>query len=175
MPSLTPSARTHAAARRGTPGRQTGRPQPSVGGLAARRAALVLIDAALARRGGMEDADEADLAGLEPRDGRFARALALGTLRWLGPVDRALAARLRKPPPPAVGRLLRLGAAQMLALDTAPHAAVSTTLALAAADPDARPFVKLINAVLRGLDRERPRVAPDQFAPDWLLARWRAA
>jgi len=157
-------------------GRQGGpRPPPPVGGLAARRAALALIDAALARRGGMEDVDEADLAGLEGRDRGFARALALGTLRWLGPVDRALSARLRKPPPPAVTSLLRLGAAQMLALDTPPHAAVSTTLALAASIPDARPFVKLMNAVLRGLDRERPVVTPDQFAPDWLLARWRAA
>ena len=156
--------------------RQGGRrPPPPVGGLAARRAALALIDAALARRGGMEDVDEADLAGLEGRDRGFARALALGTLRWLGPVDRALSARLRKPPPPAVTSLLRLGAAQMLALDTPPHAAVSTTLALAAGIPDARPFVKLMNAVLRGLDRERPVVTPDQFAPDWLLARWRAA
>ena len=123
----------------------------------------------------MEDADEADLAGLDGRDRGFARALALGTLRWLGPVDRALAARLRKPPPPGVSRLLRLGAAQMLALDTPAHAAVSTTLALAPADPETRPFIKLMNAVLRGLDRERPTVTPDQFAPDWLMARWRAA
>jgi len=156
--------------------RQGGRrPPPPVGGLAARRAALALVDAALARRGGMEDVDEGSLAGLEGRDRGFARALALGTLRWLGPVDRALSARLRKPPPAAVGSLLRLGAAQMLALDTPPHAAVSTTLALAAGNPEARPFVKLMNAVLRGLDRERPVVTPDQFAPDWLLARWRAA
>ena len=170
MPAPAPSTRSTTPARR-----SGGRPPAAVGGLAARRAALALIDAALARRGGMEDADEADLAGLEPRDRGFARALALGTLRWLGPVDRALSMRLRKPPPPAVTRLLRLGAAQMLALDTPPHAAVSTTLALAAGDPDARPFVKLMNAVLRGLDRERPSVTPDQFAPDWLLARWRAA
>jgi len=143
--------------------------------LAARRAALALIDAALARRGGMEDMDEAGLAGLDSRDRGFARALALGTLRWLGPIDRALSGRLRKPPPTAVTRLLRLGAAQMMALDTPPHAAVSTTLALAAPSPEARAFVKLINAVLRSLDRDRPLATPEQFAPDWLFARWRAA
>ncbi len=145
------------------------------GGLAARRAALALVDAALARRGGMDDADDAGLAGLDGRDRGFARALALATLRWLGPIDRILSARLRKPPPAAVSSLLRLGATQMLALGTPPHAAVSTTLALAAENAEARPFVKLINAVLRGLDRDRPPSTPALFAPDWLLARWRAA
>ncbi|MFX8770533.1 hypothetical protein ABTM91_20245, partial [Acinetobacter baumannii] len=35
-------------------------------------------------------------------------------------------------------------------------------------------FVKLVNAVLRGIDRERPAPTPADFAPDWLMARWRA-
>jgi 16S rRNA (cytosine967-C5)-methyltransferase len=148
---------------------------PNPQGLAARKAALALIDAALERRRGMEDSEGEALAGLEGRDRGFARALALATLRWLGPIDRALAARLQRAPPPAVTRLLRLGAAQMLALDTPAHAAVSTTLALAGEDREARPFIKLINAVLRGIDRERPAPEPEHFAPDWLFARWRAA
>jgi 16S rRNA (cytosine967-C5)-methyltransferase len=96
-------------------------------------------------------------------------------LRWRGPIEQALAGRLRKPPPEAVMRLLHLGVTQRLALDTPAHAAVSTTLAIAAGEREARPFVKLINAVLRGLDREPPTVEPVQFAPDWLYARWRAA
>ncbi len=149
--------------------------RPESVGLAARRAALSLVDAALARRGGMEDAPEEGLRGLEPRDRSFARALALATLRHLGPIDHALAQRMKKPPPPQVQRLLRLGVAQLLFLDTPPHAAVATTLDLAAPDPSARPFTKLMNAVLRGLDRERPDITPEQYAPDWLYARWRAA
>ncbi len=136
---------------------------------------MALIDAALERRNGMEDAEGGLLAGLEGRDRGFARALALATLRWLGPIDRVLAVRLRKAPPTSVTKLLRLGAAQMLALDTPAHAAVSTTLALAAEDRDARMLVKLINAVLRGIDRERPSPGPADFAPDWLMARWRAS
>ncbi len=144
-------------------------------GLEARRAALRLVEAALARRGGMEDADGSNLAALDSRDRGFARTLALTTLRWQGPIDRVLAARLRKPPPDAVIRLLRLGAAQILALDTPPHAAVSTTLALAGETPGAKMLIKLINAVLRGLDRERPVIEPASFIPDWLFARWRAA
>ena len=123
----------------------------------------------------MEDAPEEGLSGLEPRDRAFARALALATLRHLGPIDHALAQRMKKAPPPQVQRLLRIGVAQLLFLDTPPHAAVATTLDLAAPDPSAKPFTKLMNAVLRGIDRERPEVTPDQYAPDWLVARWRAA
>lgn len=144
-------------------------------GLSARRAALALVEAALARRGGMEDADEDDLDGLDPRDRGFARALARTSLRWKGAVDRALAAKLHKPPPEPAMALLRLGATQMLAMGTPAHAAVSTTMALAQASPSTRPFAKLINAVLRGLDRERPAFTPQDFAPDWLYARWCAA
>ncbi len=150
-------------------------PRAESSGLAARRAALTLIDAALARRGGMEDAPDEDVSGLEPRDRAFARALALATLRHLGPIDHALAARMHKAPPSQIQRLLRLGAAQLLFLNTPPHAAVATTLDLAAPDPSAKPFTKLMNGVLRGLDRERPEVKTEQYAPDWLYARWRAA
>jgi 16S rRNA (cytosine967-C5)-methyltransferase len=154
---------------------QSSRPPRTVSGLEARRAALALIEAALGRRGGMDEADASVLAGLESRDRGFARALALATLRWQGPIDRVLGERLRKAPPPSVTRLLQIGAAQMLALDTPAHAAVSTTLALAAQDRDGKMLIKLINAVLRGLDRERPMVTPEQFAPAWLFARWRSA
>jgi 16S rRNA (cytosine967-C5)-methyltransferase len=123
----------------------------------------------------MEAAEGPVLAGLDGRDRGFARALALATLRWLGPIDRTLAGKMHKPPPPDVTSLLRLGLAQMLALDTPAHAAVSTTLDLAQGEQSTRPFKKLINAVLRGVDRERPSFTGTDFAPDWLMARWRAA
>ena len=175
-PSKKRRPRDHAPTQARAAGKAAPRnPARPAQGLAARKAALTLVDAAIERRRGMEDADPVPLAALEGRDRGFARALALATLRWLGPIDRALAARLQRPPPPAVTRLLRLGAAQMLALDTPAHAAVSTTLALAGEDQRARAFIKLINAVLRGIDRERPIPIPEHFAPDWLFARWRAA
>ena len=53
--------------------------------------------------------------------------------------------------------------------------AVSTTLALAEARGDTRPFKGLINGVLRGLLREPPVFDPETLAPAWLFARWRAA
>lgn len=158
-------------------GAQPARPRENDGaaGLPARRAALAWAEAALGRRGGMDDADSASFADLDSRDRGFARALALALLRWKGPADRVLAERMRRPPPEAVMRLLRLGYVQMAALNAPPHAAVSTTLALAQADTATRGFVNLINAVLRGIDRQPAALTPDQFLPDWLLARWRAA
>ncbi|MFM8375166.1 MAG: RsmB/NOP family class I SAM-dependent RNA methyltransferase, partial [Phenylobacterium sp.] len=146
-------------------------------GLPARRAALDLLTAALSRRAGLEDDSAAPgLAGLEPRDRAFARMLVLTVLRRLGPLDRALDARIPRPPPEVVRNILRLGAAQALVLGAPPHAAVSASVDLAESLPAARRFKGLVNAVLRGLVREPPVLDdPEALAPDWLLARWSAA
>ncbi len=153
----------------------TRRPSREVAGLEARKAALRSVDAALSRRGGLEDVERETFAALDDRDRAFARTLTLALLRWRGPIDRALATRLERAPPEPVMALLRLGAAQLLVLDTPAHAAVATTVTLASESKATRPFAKLVNAVLRGLDRERPHPTVDDFAPSWLMARWRAA
>ena len=154
---------------------QTPRRLPT--GLPARRAALDLLAAALSRRAGLEDDQAAaGLAGLEPRDRAFARILALTALRRLGPLDRALEARIPRPPPEVVRHILRLGAVQALVLGAPPHAAVSASVDLAESLPAARRFKGLVNAVLRGLLREPPDLSdPEALAPGWLLARWSAA
>lgn len=148
-----------------------------VRGLPARAAALELLAAALSRRAGLEEGlNHPALAALSPRDRAFARALAMATLRRLGPIDAALQARLRKPPPERIVHVLRLGAAQLLALKTPPHAAVGATVDLAAAQKGGAAFKGLVNAVLRGLTREPPDLEePELLAPSWLLSRWRAA
>ena len=145
-------------------------------GLDSRRAALAVIAKALHHRGGLEDALTAPaLMALEPRDRGFARALAMTALRRKGGVDRILQQRLAKPPPEEVAALIGLGVTQLLYLDTPAHAAVSTTMGLADAAHTGRPFKALINAVLRGVERQgAPAFGPDVWAPDWLLARWRA-
>jgi 16S rRNA (cytosine967-C5)-methyltransferase len=145
-------------------------------GLAARLAALDLLDAALNRRNGLEEASAAPaLKALEPRDRGFAIAVSMATLRALGPIDRALDARLKKPPPPRVRQILRLGLAQALSLGTPAHAAVATSVSLAGRGGTAG-FKGLVNAVLRATLREPPVLDdPDLLAPDWLYARWRAA
>lgn len=146
-------------------------------GLPARRAALDLLAAAFSRRAGLEDESAAPgLAELEPRDRAFARLLVLTALRRLGPLDRALDARIPRAPPEIVRNILRLGAVQALVLGAPPHAAVSASVDLAESLPDARRSKGLVNAVLRGLIREPPDLSdPEALAPDWLLARWSAA
>jgi 16S rRNA (cytosine967-C5)-methyltransferase len=146
-------------------------------GLPARAAALDLLTAALARRAGLEEAlAHPALAALAPRDRAFARALVMATLRRLGPIDQALQERLKKPPPDRVVQILRLGAAQLFALATPAHAAVSSAVDLAQGHNQSRAFKGLVNAVLRGLVREPPRLDdPERLAPPWLYARWRAA
>jgi len=140
--------------------------------LVARQAALGLLQAALARRGGLDEAlSAARYLALSPQDRGFARAVVMATLRRLGPIDRALDARLAREPPPPARDLLRLGLAQAFWLDTPAFAAVDTTVSLAP-----KPLRGLVNAVLRAILRQGP---PDDnaelLAPPWLLARWRAA
>jgi len=146
-------------------------------GLAARLAALSLVDAALDHRGGLEEAmDRAPFSDLEPRDRALARMIAMTLLRRLGGIDQTLATKLQKPPPSAVTMLLRLGVVQALYMDTTAFAAVDTTVSLAERDPATRPFKGLINAVLRGLLRNPPDATnPQIYAPGWLYARWSAA
>ncbi len=160
---------------------ETSAPELSANGLPARRAALSLVDAALARRGGFEEAmNTPPFSQLTGSDRAFARNLASTTLRGLGRIDHLLNARLKSPPPPSALALLRLGAAQILFGLAPAFAAVSTTVDLADQFPSTQRFKGLINAILRGLDRDGgARLArdlpPTLNAPDWLVARWRAA
>jgi 16S rRNA (cytosine967-C5)-methyltransferase len=145
--------------------------------LAARRAAITLLEAALERRAGLDEAATSNaMRGLDSRDRAFARALTLACLRRLGAVDRLLAPRLNREPPARVRNLLRLGVTQLFWFDTPDHAAVSTSVALADRDKATRSFKGLVNAVLRGLLRDGPPADdPEALAPPWLLARWQAA
>jgi 16S rRNA (cytosine967-C5)-methyltransferase len=146
-------------------------------GLPAREGALALIEAALSRRGGLDEAASANaFRFLEPRERAFARALAMAALRHLGPIDRALAGKLAKEPPPRVRNLLRLGATQAFFLEVPAFAAVATSVELAGANKTSRPFKGLVNAVLRGLLRDGGLSdASEHLAPPWLYARWVSA
>ncbi|MBI3196128.1 MAG: MFS transporter [Rhodospirillales bacterium] len=132
------------------------------------------LDEALARHAGF--------AGLDPRDRAFVRLLLATTLRRLGEIDVVLAALIERPleGPNAAGRqVLRLGAAQLLFLGTAPHAAVDTSVRLI---EDAHlPHLKgLANAVLRRISREGVAILGDRDparlnTPQWLWTSWAEA
>jgi 16S rRNA (cytosine967-C5)-methyltransferase len=126
----------------------------------------------------LDTALDRSFPGLCERDRRLAHELALGTLRTAGALDRVLApfvpGGLDRVPPP-VRDLLRLGAYQLTGLDRVPaFAAVSTAVALARESGHRRaaPFV---NAVLRRLAEQAPRIVPGRAThPGWLVARWTA-
>ncbi len=112
----------------------------------------------------------------EPRDRAAAHRLAATVLRRAGTLDAVLEPHLRRAPPDAVRLILRLGAAQLLLLDTPPHAAVATSVELARAQKLA-PFAGLVNAVLRrvavgGAAALTELDGPRLDTPPWLWASW---
>ena len=145
-------------------------------GVEARLAAGVLLNAALEGRGGLDAAQAfREFAALPGPDRAFARAVAMAALRRLGEIDQILDRKLQKGPPLAVRTILRVALAQTLVLETPAFAAVSTAVKLAERDPKTRPYKNLVNAVLRGIEREGPGLTmAESNLPDWLSARWRA-
>ncbi|RZJ05590.1 MAG: methyltransferase domain-containing protein [Brevundimonas sp.] len=146
-------------------------------GVEARIAAGVLLNAALEGRGGLDAAlSFREVSSLPGPDRAFARAVAMAALRRLGEIDQILDRKLQKGPPLAVRTILRVALAQMLILETPAFAAVSTAVKLAEREPKTRPYKNLVNAVLRGIDREGPGLTTaESNLPEWLAARWRAS
>jgi len=113
------------------------------------------------------------------RDRAFARLLLLTTLRRLGQIDHAIDALLEKPLPARrapVRDILRLGAAQLLFLNTPAHAAVDGAVALTAKSRHAA-LKGLVNALLRRLARDAAALRANQDAArlntsDWLWQSW---
>jgi len=135
----------------------------------------------------LDPAFERRTALLEPRDRRWVRELVYGMLRRRQWVDAVLDGRVKTGlarMQPELRDLLRLGAYQLLFMDSVPaYAAIGETVELA----KRRESVGaggLVNAVLRRVDRERDALAVATPAdpvgalalreshPDWLVARW---
>jgi 16S rRNA (cytosine967-C5)-methyltransferase len=147
----------------------------------ARLIALDVLDRVLGEARPLEEtfAGHPALALLDARDRAFARLLVTTVLRRLGQIDALLDGYMRaRPKAVRVRNLLRLGAAQLLFLDTPAHAAVAEAMALASGQLG---FAKgLVNAVLRRVAREGAEALAHQDAarlntPDWLWASWKSA
>lgn len=122
-------------------------------GVPARRAALKALIAVLDDEKPLDTAwREARLDRLEPRDAAFARLLVLTTLRRLGSIDAVIDKFVERRP---VRRnmlaihIIRIAAAELLALDGAAHAAVDSAVRLARADKTIRRLSGMVNAVCR--------------------------
>ena len=136
-----------------------------------------LLDAAFDRRA----------HALDPRDRRWTQELVWGMLRRRGFIDHLLAPRVKG----GIARLdsdltdlLRLGVHQLFHMGSVPpYAAIAQTVELAK-QRHGLGASKLVNAVLRRLDRERDALdatlpadpvealAIEMSHPRWLVARW---
>lgn len=149
----------------------------------ARAAALDLFQGVIRRKQALDQQMAGGaLAALDPRGRAFAHNLVATTLRRLGQIDALISTCLEKPLPKGARTaqdILRLGAAQLLFTGTADHAAIDTAVELARDRGQAR-LAKLVNAVLRRIQREGAAFVADQDAarlntPDWLWHSWEAA
>jgi len=112
---------------------------------------------------------------MEPRDRAFARLMITTVLRRRGQIDEAVDRFLKKAPDPKVRNILRLGAAQLMFLETPVHAAVGETVDLASGR--ASYAQGMINAVLRRVANELVGIDKRQDEarlnfPDWLWQSW---
>ncbi|HEY0421492.1 MAG TPA: transcription antitermination factor NusB, partial [Acetobacteraceae bacterium] len=140
-----------------------------------RAVAFDLLSAVLDRRRSLDDAF-GGLAEVDARDRAAGHRLAAAVLRRAGTLDAVMEPFLKKAPPDKVRHVLRIGAAGLLLLDTPPHAAVATAVALARSR-GLTPFAGLVNAVLRRVAEAGPAAlegldSPRLDTPAWLWAAW---
>jgi 16S rRNA (cytosine967-C5)-methyltransferase len=155
-----------------------------VPGLAVRQIAADILDGVLRRKRPLDEQldDQAALRAFSERDRALVRRLAATVLRRLGTLRHILISRLERGLPPNAPRVesaLLLGAAQILLLDVADHAAVDLSVRLVQSDSRAAHYAGLVNAVLRGIAREREQVLAGLDpvlldTPGWLMRRWTA-
>lgn len=166
--------------------RRDDRRPPRRDDLAARRVALKILASLDEHDGYLQPAVESACrsARFDQRDRGFVLELTQGVCRWRARLDFALDAYvdrgMRKTPKP-IARVLRLGAYQLLFLDRIPPRAVIHTAVELARESGGEPASRMVNAVLRKLDRlgdkpprgETPKMIAARLShPEWLVRRW---
>ncbi|HYZ43510.1 MAG TPA: transcription antitermination factor NusB, partial [Xanthobacteraceae bacterium] len=154
-----------------------------VPGFPARRIAAEILESVLQRRRPLDNELERwaalpDFVALAHRDRALVRSLVMMVLRRLGTLRHLLRQWVKFPASaPRVETALLLGAAQILWLDVADHAAVDLAVRLVQAEHHAARYAGLVNAVLRRVTREGKNFiagldTTTLDTPQWLLARW---
>ncbi len=154
-------------------------------GLPARRAAVELLAAVLQKKQPLDDIlgrslERGTMFDLPARDRALTRAIVAASLRRKGQLDHVLDTFLARGMPEKSGTLypiLLSAVAQLVVLDTPPHAAIDLAVTLAQYDPRAARYAKLVNAVLRRVAADGKAIAASLDAarintPDWLWSRW---
>lgn len=141
-------------------------------GLAARRAALRLIDAVLRRGETLDQAGKSALSGLLSADAALSRAIAGEVLRWRIDLDALIDSATRSPlPEDAKARaVLQLMLTQHLRLDTPAHAVIATGLPLLSGGPR-----RLAHGVFSTLLKRNVRLPAAPTLPSAVVERWAKA
>lgn len=151
-------------------------------GVAPRRAALTALEACFFRHQPLDDAFEPLRAKLSPSDAGLAWAICQEVARErlrLKTLKQSFLKRNLPKNAAAASLILDIGLVQLLKMDGAPHAVISTAVDLAKSDkrPAVRTLAKLINGVLRSAQRRND--AGDLYwppaikaLPHWLVQRW---
>ena len=139
-------------------------------GVAARRAALKILDSVLRRGQTMDSAAQG--SNLPPADAALAVAIAGETLRRMPDLDGVIdsATRQRLPDDSKARMVLRLALAQKAGLGTPDHAVVATALPLVDGGPR-----RLVHGVLGTLLRKGVTLPDAPALPAHVEERWQAA
>lgn len=151
-------------------------------GLPARAAALDILTQVLGQKKMLDSVLERaePFRALPPRDRAFVRMMAATALRRKGQLDDLIARTMAKgeaPRPESLRYILYLGITQILFMDVANHAAVDTSVRLAA-QSGLESKKGFVNAVLRRIAGEEGRQwlsEQDEAAlniPAWLYGQW---
>ncbi len=141
-------------------------------GLQTRKAALHILDAVMRTGQPLDQAAIPATRSLESSDRALAIAIAQEVLRWTADLDLLIDSqtRLALADDAKARMVLRLALAQMLRLETPPHAVIATSLPLLEGGPR-----RLVHGVLGSLWRLQPRLpmTPTLLPP--VAQRWKAA
>lgn len=160
-----------------------GIPEPRTEGLAAREAALGILDHVLTRKNTLDQTleDHAEFKALPARDRAFVRMLCATVLRRLGQIDDLLTRAQERPGSPlpdSAKIILRMGAAQIAFMDVPDHAAVDTAVRLIE-KARLEGLKGFVNAVLRRIAAQGREwiVQQDESRinlPEWIFTPWEA-
>lgn len=118
-------------------------------------------------------------ASMSPSDKAFSQLLVKTVLRRIGQLDAIISKFLETPltsKTAKITHILRLGIAQLVWLETPPHAAVHSSVEMCK-QIRMEKFGGLVNAVLKKIIKEAPAIIATQDAaklntPPWLWDRW---
>ncbi len=156
----------------------------SVPGLAARQAALELVQGVTAQQlmiSEIIDGAESPLRDLEPGESARALSLARTVLRNLSRLDRVIKTFVNRPPAPKVQNVLRIATCELLIDGIADHAAVDGAVRLVKQSGKTRHQSGFVNAICRRIAADGADILPPakgEPLPKWIAEpirdRWGA-